>query len=107
MHFKDLFCRFQKEKIDGLSRYKRLCVAVTKDYLFVLFPRQSKVVAPAVPPLPVDPSFTYSLYVPDQIRIWTIRVWSGPNLYTHMLRPYAYGHQRVRPNRYLDHMRIK
>ena len=24
-----------------------------------------------------------------------------------MIRPYAYGHQRIRPNRYLDHMRIK
>ena len=30
-------------------------------------------------------------YVPDQIRIWTIRVWSRPNPYTHMVRPYAYG----------------
>ena len=29
--------------------------------------------------------------VPDQIRIWTIRVWSGPNPYTHMVRPHAYG----------------
>ena len=35
------------------------------------------------------------IYVPDQIRIW-----SGPNPYTHMVGPYAHGHQRVRPNRY-------
>jgi hypothetical protein len=59
--------------------------------------------------LPLDTFFrnTFFIHVPDQIRIWTIRVWSGPNPYTHMVRPYAYGHQRARPNQYLDHMHIK
>jgi hypothetical protein len=28
---------------------------------------------------------------PDQIHIWTIRVWSGPYPYTHMVQPYTYG----------------
>jgi hypothetical protein len=68
-----------------------MVLGVTKDYLFVLFPRQSKVVAPAVPPHPVDPSFTYSLYMFQTKSVFG---------------PYAYGPDQICILIWFDHTRM-